>query len=322
MKTKYCCSSEIQGRSVCQVCHAKKIKKTVNVIGAKIEARNTITVDPQQEAKVISTREDDTVKLDFFIPRGVIGDRGPQGERGPKGERGEAGPKGDKGDIGPKGDTGPQGPRGFPGEIGISEVITIDGTETVAYTDEAEVQDDFDRNIHHLTFYIPQGEPGPQGERGPQGEKGDPGPQGDTGPAGPAGPPGVAPDLYATIFNSSEQAVMDQQAIIMSETGVNSGFRTQDGGLIVPSNGAYLVSFSVNNSLQATAGDSVGVSVNNVVAPVSKRPLTSSTSTTATIAMSLNRNDVVKLMANVGGNRTITASGGPSAVLTLMLISY
>ena len=49
------------------------------------------------------------------------------------------------------------GPRGFPGEIGISEVITIDGTETVEPNEEAQVQDDFDRNIHHLTFYIPKG---------------------------------------------------------------------------------------------------------------------------------------------------------------------
>ena len=48
-------------------------------------------------------------------------------------------------------------PRWFPCEIGISEVITIDGTETVEPNEEAQVQDDFDRNIHHLTFYISKG---------------------------------------------------------------------------------------------------------------------------------------------------------------------
>ncbi len=34
------------------------------------------------------------------------------------------------------------------------------------------MQDDFDRNIHHLTFYIPKGE---KGDVGPKGDKGEPG---------------------------------------------------------------------------------------------------------------------------------------------------
>lgn len=66
-------------------------------------------------------------------------------------------PQGDTGIQGLQGEIGHTGPRGFPGEIGISEVITIDGTETVEPNEEAQVQDDFDRNIHHLTFYIPKG---------------------------------------------------------------------------------------------------------------------------------------------------------------------
>ena len=66
-------------------------------------------------------------------------------------------PQGDAGIQGLQGEIGHTGPRGFPGEFGISEVITIDGTETVEPNEEAQVQDDFDRNIHHLTFYIPKG---------------------------------------------------------------------------------------------------------------------------------------------------------------------
>lgn len=58
------------------------------------------------------------------------------------------------------------GPRGFPGEIGISQAITIDGTQTVEPNEPAEVQDDFESNIHHLTFYILKGETGPQGAKG------------------------------------------------------------------------------------------------------------------------------------------------------------
>ena len=60
-------------------------------------------------------------------------------------------PQGDAGIQGLQGEIGHTGPRGFPGEIGIS------GTETVEPNEEAQVQDDFDRNIHHLTFYIPKG---------------------------------------------------------------------------------------------------------------------------------------------------------------------
>ena len=144
--------------------------------------------------------------------QGPKGDPGPQGERGEPGLRGDPGPttiqigitetgepgtqaevtnvgtdkdvvlnfkipKGLPGDTGPKGEMGPIGPQGLPGEIGISEVITIDGTETIEPDELAEVQDDFDRNIHHLTFYIPKGEKGEKGEPGPIG------PQGEQGPA-------------------------------------------------------------------------------------------------------------------------------------------
>lgn len=58
----------------------------------------------------------------------------------------------------------------LPGEIGISKVITIDGTETLESEEDAEVQGDFDRNIYHLIFYIPRGK---QGDIGPQGPKGE-----------------------------------------------------------------------------------------------------------------------------------------------------
>lgn len=81
-----------------------------------------------------------------------------------------------QGPTGPKGDTGP---RGLPGEIGISEVIEIDNTETIEAGEEAVVEDDFDQNTHHLTFYIPKGE---KGDIGPQGEIGPTGPKGSLGP--------------------------------------------------------------------------------------------------------------------------------------------
>lgn len=123
-------------------------------ISEKIEINNTITTQPENEAQVIDTFQNNIHTLDFIIPKGEKGETGPQGPKGEQGEKGEQGDKGEKGD---------QGPRGLPGEIGISQVITIDGTETIEPDEPAEVQDDFERNIHHLTFYIPKGEDGLDG---------------------------------------------------------------------------------------------------------------------------------------------------------------
>ena len=116
-----------------------------------IEVGITETSKPETEAIVTNVGTNKDVILNFKIPRGKPGEKGEQGE------------------------TWPIGPRGLPGEIGISQVITIDGTETVEPDEPTEVQDDFDANIHHLTFYIPKGE---KGEQGPVGPQGPPGPQG------------------------------------------------------------------------------------------------------------------------------------------------
>lgn len=123
-------------------------------ISEKIKINNTITTQPENEAQVIDTFQDNIHTLDFIIPKGDKGDKGEKGDQGEKGEKGEQGDKGEKGE---------QGPRGLPGEIGISQVITIDGTETIEPDEPAEVQDDFENNIHHLTFYIPKGEDGLDG---------------------------------------------------------------------------------------------------------------------------------------------------------------
>ena len=49
-------------------------------------------------------------------------------------------------------------------------MILIGETETVEPDETALVQDDFEDNIHHLTFYIPKGEKGDVGLRGPKGD--------------------------------------------------------------------------------------------------------------------------------------------------------
>lgn len=134
-----------------------------------IEIGKIETINPEMNAEVINTGTNKDVILNFKIPRGMDGIQGPQGPIGPMGLQGEQGIKG------PKGEKGEQGPRGFPGEIGISQAITIDGAETVEFNEEAQVQDDFENNIHHLTFYIPKGEKGDAGPIGPEGPKGEDG---------------------------------------------------------------------------------------------------------------------------------------------------
>lgn len=198
-------------------------------------------------------------------------------------------------------------------------MITIDGTETVEADESAQVQDDKDGKIHHLTFYIPKGPTGPKGEVGPQGEAGL---QGEKGEAGPAGPPGLTPDYNVTVYNSQSQTVTNQANLSLPEVTVNNSFKVEDSTLVVPTTGTFLAMFSINNAVGATAGDCVGIAVNDMIIPSTKRPITSSTNTSGASVLLLNYNDKVSLVANVAGSRALTASGAPSASLTIMMIAY
>lgn len=321
--------------------------------GQSVAIRSTSMVDSSMDANVVASYEDEAIFLDFFIPRGPEGERGPRGEKGdkgdvgPKGVQGNIGPKGDKGDPGPqgpkgergdkgeKGDKGDQGERGFPGEIGISEVITIDGTETIEPGEMASVVDDKERTVHHLTFYIPKGEKGdrgevgatgPQGGAGPQGAQGEVGPKGDRGSQGPQGAqgnPGLTPDINATIYNPAMQTITNEGTFLLDEIEITNGFTVRENkGLVSPTTGTFLVAYSVNAAPTAQEGDYVAVAVNNVIIPASKRPLATICSSSAVVATLINENDVVTLTATVAGDRQISATGGPSAMLTVMMISY
>lgn len=136
-------------------------------ISHEIIIDETKTINPDEPAKVQDEFNNNTHYLTFYIPKGEKGEQGSIGSIGPKGEQGEP------------------GPIGLPGEKGISEIIIIDKTETVEPDEPAKIQDDFNDNMHHLTFYIPKGE---------KGEKGD---QGSVDPAGPTG--SLGPTSYDVI---------------------------------------------------------------------------------------------------------------------------
>lgn len=158
-------------------------------VSEKIKVGKTIPGETGTDANVIDNFDGKEHVLDFVLPKGE------------KGEVGLIGPTGPKGDIGPQGPKGDIGPRGFPGEIGISQAITIDGTETVEAGEDAEVQDDFENNVHHLTFYIPKGE---KGDIGPMGLAG---PTGPTGPAGAPSPTGYSSIAFASYLDTKKSGI-------------------------------------------------------------------------------------------------------------------
>ncbi len=293
----------------------------------KVLAGVAKSIDAESDPQVVDRYEGDKHFIDFFVPKGATG---ATGERGKTGDKGDAG---DKGEPGEKGEKGDQGPRGFPGEIGISEVITIDGTVTVGPDEVAEVQDDFERNIHHLTFYIPQGkqgekgvtgqkgEMGPKGETGPMGETGPRGERGEQGNTGVAGPPGLTPDIGATVYSSDSQTITNNTAIKLDKTEHLSILQLSENSLVATRAGTYLINFSINNGTGATTGDSIGLAINGQVVESSKRPLTVSTNTSATLIKRLQASDKLTLVPQIGGGRTLNASGAPSAMLTAMLIA-
>lgn len=90
-----------------------------------------------------------------------------------------AGPKGDKGDQGDPGVPGAPGLPGAQGEPGPPLAgIVLDGVATLGPNEAATGSVSFDGTNAHLSFGIPQGQPGATGETGAQGPQGVPGVQG------------------------------------------------------------------------------------------------------------------------------------------------
>lgn len=171
-------------------------------IVGRVEVRETVTIEPDEMARVESSYEDDVNYLSFYIPKGEKGDMDriqagevfmmpstedadivdryedgkhfmdfymPNGEKGPKGDKGDKGDPGPQGEVGPKGDKGETGERGEMGEQGLRG-------ETGPQGEQGPKGD--------------MGERGPQGEAGPKGDKGETGPKGEQGVAGPKGEQG------------------------------------------------------------------------------------------------------------------------------------
>ena len=137
-------------------------------------------------------------------------------------------------------------------------MISIDQTETVEPTEEASVLDDFENNIHQLTFYIPKGVKGDIGNEGPIGPVGPPGEKGETGsqelqgPTGPKGDPnGIA--AYGERYSMGTQrfsVTADRETIIPLETTGLAFFTDFDStyAISIKKFGSYYISVKASGT--------------------------------------------------------------------------
>ncbi len=139
---------------------------------SELEVRSTVTMGPDEDAKVISSKEGGRIFLDFYIPKGETGDsqkiqagdvttlspessaevssriigdtlvfdfkipRGFPGDKGERGEQGAQGNPGERGDKGDPGEVGPQGVKGDRGEQGPAGPLSIPCAFILSYNDD------------------------------------------------------------------------------------------------------------------------------------------------------------------------------------------
>lgn len=254
------------------------------------------------------------------------------GPTGPTGPKGEEGIQGVQGNIGPTGPTGPIGPQGLPGEIGISEHISIDTTETLEPTEEAQVLDDFENNIHHLTFYIPRGKDGPTGPRGlsgavgPAGLEGKQGPIGPTGPTGPTGKSGGI-GAYAERYNETttqlELKANEETTVPLegTSTALNANYDTENA-ITVSNLGIYMIFYRLSAApssdvtlLLKVKNNGVTLNASNITAEGANAFISEMTG--YTIA-GLSANDTITLSVESQAETTLTFNGNTNAKLSLI----
>ena len=333
-----------------------EITRGYNGVPEKILAGKTNTIEPNDVAKVEDRYEGDVHFLDFQIPKGKTGEKGETGAQGIQGVQGNKGEPGEKGETGkdgrsetiiidkthtiepsenanvqdnfennthfltfyiPKGEKGEKGERGEKGD----EVIMAGTTTLIGENEPAKVEDRYENDVHFLDFQIPKGKTGEKGEPGEKGPQGDRGPQGVKGEQGVAGPPGTTNNINATIYEENSQEIANGRPLMFGTTLTNNGMSINNASITIQYTGTYIVSFSINNGSSATAGDCVGIYSNNTLVGGTKRPLTSSTNVSCTIELRLKANDVITLVPTLSSNRTLTNSGAPSAMLTVVQIA-
>ena len=163
----FCCKktdNAIIGRAVPQCYRGVGITGPTGPTGpiAKVVARNTMTVNATEKAKVLSSVVGDKTYLDFYIPKGFDG----KSETFSIGnvETVESEMNAEVADRITEGVHYldfkiPKGRKGEIGEAGVGEKIAIDCVTTIDFGEQARVEDNFENNVHNLSFFIPRGAP-------------------------------------------------------------------------------------------------------------------------------------------------------------------
>lgn len=316
---------------------------------ATIEIGKTETGDYNTQAMVTNVGTKENVILNFKIPQGIPGEKGeigPEGKTGPQGIQGKTGesdhitidgveaitpeeeaqiiddfennihhltfyiPRGEKGEI------GPAGPRGLPGEIGISEHISIDGVETVTTQEDAQVIDDFESNIHHLTFYLPKG------EKGEKGEQGDPGIQ---GPKGEPNGLGAYGERYSSSTEMFEIQPNVETIIPLERTGpaiftsYNSSYAIE-----IVRHGTYLINFFLNIATSTDVNYTITVKASGTRLPGSQIKVSSKANVIqnvyGSVTFSLVENDEVVLVITPDQTTNLIFDGTTNAKISVIKI--
>lgn len=245
---------------------------------ATIKIGNVVTINPDESAEVVNTGTPTDVILEFKIPKGE---------------------QGVKGDI---------GPRGLPGEIGITEHINIEETETVEPTEDAQVLDTFENNVHNLSFFIPKGA------------------KGDAGPRGPAGESFVS--SYGIIYKTSETQLSVQQGtdtvIPMNEQGPALFTSYENNSIKIKESGFYLVSYLLCAGASQSCSLTMSVMANSLLQPAtnatSEFQANVINSISGSTIVSLAPDDVVNLNVRASQAVNLSFNGSTGAMLSVVKI--
>lgn len=185
----------------------------------EITIGEVFTLQPEEEANVISMKNEKEVTLFFYIPKGEKGDVGEKGETGEIGETGDTGEKGDKGEKGEslvwKGNW----------TSGISfqknDIVSYQGSSYIC-TSTTQTIPTNTNNWDLITAKGQQGEKGDRGDTGDTGSKGDKGSKGDTGDTGPKGDTGSQGDSTLATAAASVAAAEAGIATVAATTAATA----------------------------------------------------------------------------------------------------
>ena len=150
---------------------------------------------------------------------------------------------------------------------------------------------------------------------------GRPGPTGPTGPTGPIGPTGALINDSATIYNTAEQAATNGTPLTLPTILTDNELTVGNNSITVLDTATYLVSYSVNKITGGNGNDYVSLESNGTEIQATRLLLSATAGVGGSYVLNLNADDEITIVPTTTGNVQITATGGPSATLSVARIS-